>query len=262
MGQCCCPRDTEKNAPLLAGQNDEAADTKATGSAVAVESTKIQKNIVASDDQKAQEEKKAQPPNPTDEEDDTDEKKEVIFTQKTDVLPGQCLINQTFDLEKDLNALKDKYKNKYKELLKRNIIDKSNNDCKVSEENSIKVMQFNMLADGLSTAYRWVATEKTFLNVDPECLQWTYRGIRLVEEIIRFSPDIIGIEECDQLEFLMKYLEPIGYKSFYQMKTSSPIKHIIKEICDERKMELDAFNMNNDGVAIIYKTNKFELLNE
>ncbi len=40
MGQLCCPQDKEKNAPLLDGQNEEKSNTKATGSSVAVESTK------------------------------------------------------------------------------------------------------------------------------------------------------------------------------------------------------------------------------
>ena len=56
--------------------------------------------------------------------------------------------------------------------------------------------------------------EKIFLNVDKECLQWTYRGIKLREEILRFEPDIIGIEECDQLQHIMKYLKPKGYESW------------------------------------------------
>eukprot|EP01084_Bolivina_argentea_P231761 390738_1 len=179
--------------------------------------------------------------------------------KKTTVLPGECSIKQTFNLEKDLSTLKQKYANKYKPLLSRNMISiKSENNIK---ENCINIMQFNMLADGLSTAYRWIETEKTFLNVDPLCLQWTYRGIRLIEEITRFKPDVIALEECDQLDFIMKYLQPIGYKSYFQQKTSSPIRHVVKEIIEERKYN-DDFKMNYDGVAFIYNTNKFKCINE
>ena len=119
-----------------------------------------------------------------------------------------------------------------------------------------------MLADGLSTAYRWVQTDKTFLKVDPECLQWTYRGLRLIEEILRFDPDIIAIEECDQLPFIMQYLKPKGYDSKYQEKTKSPIRHVIKAICEERKIDEGSFKMPNDGIALIYKIDKFQLINE
>ena len=65
------------------------------------------------------------------------------FIQKTDVLPGQCLIEQTFDLEKDLKALQDKYPDQYKPLLKREIksVSKQGSDSK----NSIKIMQFKLI---------------------------------------------------------------------------------------------------------------------
>ena len=112
-----------------------------------------------------------------------------------------------------------------------------------------------MLADGLCTAYTPKQTEKTFLKVDKEALQWTYRGIKLVEEILRFKPDVIAIEECDQLPFLMKYLGPKGYDSFFQIKDKSPIGNIADELSKERNQEI---KMELDGVALIYKTDKFE----
>eukprot|EP00483_Globobulimina_turgida_P007545 UN07559 len=123
-------------------------------------------------------------------------------------------------------------------------------------------MQFNMLADGLSTSYQWTSTEKTFLNVDPACLQWTYRGLRLVEEILRFSPDIIALEECDQLPFLMKYLSTAGYTSYFQEKSKSPVKYVRADICAERKLESSAVHMPNDGVALIFKSDKFAVMDE
>ena len=123
-------------------------------------------------------------------------------------------------------------------------------------------MNHSMLADGLCGAYRWTKNEKTFLSVDPLCLQWTYRGVRLVEEIIACSADIIALEECDQISFLMKYLEPRGYGSIFQEKTASPIRHVLKDIANERQIDPDSIKMNNDGVAIIYKKEKFELVDE
>ena len=82
----------------------------------------------------------------------------------------------------------------------------------ISEENlsmthGFTVMQFNMLADGLSGGYldtnietmrskgidlnTWEdKCEKSFLKVNPLCLQWRYRGLRLIEEIIRYKCDL------------------------------------------------------------------------
>ena len=112
-----------------------------------------------------------------------------------------------------------------------------------------------MLADGLCTAYTSKQTEKIFLKVAKEALQWTYRGIKLVEEILRFEPDIIAIEECDELSFLMKYLEPKGYDSFFQIKDKSPIDKVAANLSKERNQEI---KMELDGVAIVYKSDKFD----
>lgn len=91
---------------------------------------------------------------------------------------------------------------------------------------SLRIMQFNVLADGLCGGYSSKETEKSFIGVDRECLQWTHRGIRLVEEILRYKPDVVGLEECDQIEDLMKYLGPNGYDYCYQTKGTSPIPKV------------------------------------
>ena len=119
-----------------------------------------------------------------------------------------------------------------------------------------------MLADGLSTAYRWTKTEKSFIGIDTECLQWTYRGLRIIEEISRFDADIISIEECDQMPFLMKYLEPKGYGHYFQSKTKSPIRHVVTAMIEERGLEPDALSMPPDGVGIIYKMKRFQVLDK
>ena len=167
-----------------------------------------------------------------------------------------------FEFSLSLIKKKHRYPQKYKDLMNREMCEAKRNeisDLNVINKNSITVMQFNMLADGLCGAYTNKINDKTFLNVDKECLQWTYRGIKICEEILRFEPDIIGIEECDQLEYLMKYLKPKGYESFYQIKTTSPIKKICESLSAERNEEI---KMNLDGVAIIYKKNKFKIIND
>eukprot|EP01084_Bolivina_argentea_P079838 144725_1 len=177
-------------------------------------------------------------------------------------LPGQCLIEQTFDLQKDLESLRSKYPDQFKALLKREMVSvKTDREMQNIEQNSIVVMQFNMLADGLSTSYMNAMTEKTFLNVDKECLQWTYRGLRLAEEMSRYSADVICMQECDQLPFLMQYMSRSGYKSYFQQKTKSKIPLVLADVLEERGLsESDSsIQMPKDGVALLYKTKTFEV---
>lgn len=97
-------------------------------------------------------------------------------------LPGQCSIKQTFILSKDLDTLKTEYYPKYKQLIPRslNII----NQDLYNRKDGFSVMQFNMLADGLSGAYSAIQTDKTFLGVDKvynymrECFH-TYKYMQL-----------------------------------------------------------------------------------
>lgn len=173
--------------------------------------------------------------------------------------PGVCDLQRTLNLNEDLKLLQQKYP-QYKPLISRTWINILPQDMSQpqNEQNTMTIMQFNMLADGLTGAYTITETDKTFLNVDKACLELTYRGLRLVEELVRYSPDIICLEECDTLDFFMEYLGPLGYLSEFQEKTNSPVQDVIQEIAEERNGE--RLNMRNDGVAIIYKKDKFEII--
>jgi len=161
-----------------------------------------------------------------------------------------------------LKELQRIYQQQYQPLLRREfeIIQQSNISQARRNQNTMKIMQFNMLADGLTGAYTLKETDKTFLGVDKSCLTLTYRGLHVVEEMVRFKPDIICVEECDIFDFLMEYLEPMGYFGEFQEKLDSPIKEVINEIAEERNGEKP--KMPNDGVAIIYKQDKFELIGD
>eukprot|EP01084_Bolivina_argentea_P106373 190370_1 len=163
-------------------------------------------------------------------------------------LPGTSLIDNTFDLQKDLQILQAKYKKTYQPLLERKMIEIQTDKVNKTDikANSITLMQFNMLADGLSNGYTREENAKTFMNVDKECLRWTYRGVRVVEEILRFDPDVIAMEECDHIEFIMKYLD--GYDYVFQEKKTSGICReggVYEALVKERNGE--SFEMNNDG---------------
>jgi len=176
--------------------------------------------------------------------------------------PGVCNLTRTNNLKEDLKELQQIYQQQYQPLLQREfeIIQRSNISQVTRNQNTMTIMQFNMLADGLTGAYTLKETDKTFLKVDKSCLELTYRGLRLVEEMTRFNPDIICVEECDIFDFLMEYLEPMGYVGAFQEKSESPIKEVKKEIAQERNGENP--KMPNDGVAIIYKQGKFELIGD
>eukprot|EP01084_Bolivina_argentea_P218941 371434_1 len=169
------------------------------------------------------------------------------------LLPNQSVANQTFDLRKDALALRKEYADKYRELLPRAF-----NIYRTYEESNdgVSVMQFNMLADGLSEAYTTVANDKSFVGVDRECLQWKYRGIKICEEITRFNADIVCLQECDQIEFLMLYLAPFGYMHYHHTIVDSPTQKVAKQLSNERKANIE---LPDYGIAILFKSDKFEI---
>lgn len=84
---------------------------------------------------------------------------------------------------------------------------------KVGEREGLKVriLQFNMLANSL--------TVNSGFNCDTLVLSWEYRCSRLIEEILRYDPDVIGVEELDQINFpeILKALSEI-YEGYYEKK--------------------------------------------
>lgn len=93
------------------------------------------------------------------------------------------------------------------------------------KENSFRIMQFNLLAEGLSCPpgamppfpesqekdgnYGGFDTNeyKDIIFDYSNCRKW-----RLLEEILRYSPDILAVEECDHFDdFFYPILQSIGY---------------------------------------------------
>ena len=165
------------------------------------------------------------------------------------------------------------------------IKDESINDGS-HDPNCFTVLQFNMLADGLSGAY-YLDPEnnsKAFLNVNPRCLEWSYRGIRLVQEMLINSqwngdtPDIIALEECDQFEWLLSYLKCYGYDGRFIAKADSPCPSVAKDLKDKKERGPDieelvkihghnlcdfkSWDMSLDGCALFWKTSKFSVFDE
>ena len=86
---------------------------------------------------------------------------------------------------------------------------------------SLTVMQFNVLADGLSGM-----DEKKggFTATPPDALHWSYRAPLLLEELTRHgTPDLILLEECDHYhDYFLPALQDLGYEGRFVEKLRSP----------------------------------------
>jgi len=138
----------------------------------------------------------------------------------------------------------------FKKLYARNIITVDTKQCSKpsGSKSELLLMQFNVLADGLSGLYEPETAGKVFVAVPKECLFWDYRGIRIIEEIKRFDPDVVTIQELDQLEFLRRNLK--GYKVEY-LKNKKSACLMVGEKYNHKLLP--------DGVAVFYRE-KFHLL--
>lgn len=118
---------------------------------------------------------------------------------------------------------------------------------------TFKVMQFNLLAEGLSASpdveppfpFRSVPDWGGFdhLTDREQILDWRLRRWRLIEEILRFDPDVVAVEELDHfVDFFKPVMALAGYKGFWQGKPISPALQ---------------FGYYTDGAALFWKTSKF-----
>ena len=98
---------------------------------------------------------------------------------------------------------------------------------------TITVMQFNLLAEGLSSGPDatppfeavWRSDYGGFDSVaQPElALAWDTRKLRLLEEILRYAPDVLTVQECDHFDdLLLPALRLAGYDGVFAPKRSAP----------------------------------------
>eukprot|EP01084_Bolivina_argentea_P064963 118420_1 len=164
-------------------------------------------------------------------------------------------IGKTNNIQQELLNLQNVYGKNFAKLYDRKYEYVGQFDYKDKTIATINIMQFNILADGLTgthvseQAKDAKSQSKTFVNVPKDCLIFHYRGFRILEEITRNQPDIICLQECDQFDFLLYYLSPLGYKGEFNPKSKSPCVKIAKE---------NGLKLNADGVAIFYMSNKFK----
>jgi len=110
---------------------------------------------------------------------------------------------------------------------------------KDEEEHTIRIFQWNILSQTLGSK------NDKFVRCDPLALDWRTRRWKILEEIIRYDPDIICLQEVDHHRLIQRALCSIKYSGRFLAKPDSPCIH------------LDS-NNGPDGCAIYFKKRKFE----
>ena len=78
-------------------------------------------------------------------------------------------------------------------------------------------------------------------------MQWSYRGPKLIEEIVRSGADLLCLEEVDHFkDFFEPQLAERGFKGFFVPKIDSPCLSFPN-------------NSGPDGCAFFYRSERFEL---
>jgi mRNA deadenylase 3'-5' endonuclease subunit Ccr4 len=95
----------------------------------------------------------------------------------------------------------------------------------------ITVMSFNILAQCYTHQFLAEGTPKGVLD-------WETRAPKIINEITRYSPDIVCLQECDRWDnFMAPEMERHGYSGTFKIRTGG----------------------REDGVAILWKQDTFEL---
>ena len=111
--------------------------------------------------------------------------------------------------------------------------------CTATSFGKFRVLQFNMLADGLSGLRQDLGA---FSRVTADDMNWDKRGKLLLHEILQYDPDIITLQECDHYyDCFLPELNARGYDGMFAPKPASACL----EVSD-----------NSDGCAIFVRRSK------
>lgn len=107
----------------------------------------------------------------------------------------------------------------------------------------LRILQFNMLADGLSGLRNDLGA---FSRAKKDAMMWESRKIRLLHEMLQYEPDVITLQECDHYyDFFLPQLSARGYDGFFAPKPASACLEV---------------HDNSDGCAIFYKRDKLSFV--
>lgn len=82
-----------------------------------------------------------------------------------------------------------------------------------------------------------------------EALDWENRQLRVLEELVQYSPHIICLQEVDKFQFVQENLGRLGYKGMFFPKPDSPCLDF-------------EYNTGPDGCAMFYLEEKLQLLSQ
>lgn len=107
---------------------------------------------------------------------------------------------------------------------------------------SLRVQQFNILADGLSGLRPDLGA---FSRISKEHLQWKDRRYKLLHEIVQYNPDVVTLQECDHFhDFFQPEMRRLGYCGYFAPKLTSTCL----EVSD-----------TSDGCAIFVRQSKLDV---
>jgi len=112
-----------------------------------------------------------------------------------------------------------------------------------TDTSNIRILQWNHLSQTLGTK------NDKFVCCPAQALDWNTRRWRLIQEIVRYSPDLICLQEVDHFKLLQAALGSIGYTGRFVPKPDSPCIYL-------------ADNNGPDGCAVFVRDDKFEILEQ
>lgn len=111
-----------------------------------------------------------------------------------------------------------------------------------TDPNSLRVMQYNILADGLCGLRR---DSGGFSRTEKQYLDWNYRKSAFLSEITSSDPDVITLQECDHFDdFFEPELTKLGYKGIFAPKPASACLEV---------------SNRSDGCAVFVKSTKIQI---
>jgi hypothetical protein len=123
------------------------------------------------------------------------------------------------------------------------IFPKSDGSVKESYVEGLRVLQFNILADGLSGLRDDLGD---FSRVSAEDLAWQRRSKKILGEILQYDPDVVTLQECDHFyDFFLHELASRGYEGHFAPKPASSCLQV---------------SPNSDGCAIFVRRKKLRVV--
>ena len=105
-----------------------------------------------------------------------------------------------------------------------------------------RIIQFNMLADGLSGLRDDLGA---FSRAKEQDVCWESRKVKILFELLQYDPDAITLQECDHYyDFFLPALSAKGYDGIFAPKPASACLEVSE---------------NSDGCAIFVRRNKFKI---